>query len=352
MTQNRLIPEIKRRIAMVKKSASTSAPMARTILLATLTCLIVPASVAAQVPKAKVGTLSAPSTSSWMVAVMEGKQFDIKNGVDVEWVEQPSTASLYNDFAAGSYPMATGGIMTYANQYARGVKAKLFATYQLFGTSVIVNTERGPDIRSLKDLNGKEIAAPLASENYKAMTIYMLWSGVDLKSLKTRNFEQPGVAAELKSPTGTAPAGVVFAQLPTRLVMDEPKKFKDLVSTDELEKLWRQKTGTEYNWLLGWAVQDDFARNNPDLLQRVHNAMKETVEWFNANTDEALKLVAKKTKDPIPILQETVKAGRVKFLQMTAESQEKAIMELLKVSVPLGYVTKLPDAAFFHRGLR
>ena len=134
--------------------------------------------------------------------------------------------------------------------------------------------------------------------------------------------------------------------------MDEPKKFKDLVSADELEKLWRQKTGTEYNWLLGWAVQDDFARNNPDLLQRVHNAMKETVEWFNANTDEALKLVAKKTKDPIPILQETVKAGRVKFLQMTAESQEKAIMELLKVSVPLGYVTKLPDAAFFHRGLR
>jgi hypothetical protein len=26
----------------------------------------------------KVGTLGAPSTSSWMVAIMEGKQFDIK----------------------------------------------------------------------------------------------------------------------------------------------------------------------------------------------------------------------------------------------------------------------------------
>src|SRR3990167_8031513 len=227
---------------MMNKPISSRTVITKIVLLATLTCLIVPASVAAQVPKAKVGTLAAPSTSSWMVAVMEGRQFDIKNGVDVEWVEQPSTASLYNDFAAGSYPMATGGIMTYANQYARGVKAKLFATYQLFGTSVIVNTERGPDIRSLKDLNGKELAAPLASENYKAMTIYMLWSGVDLKSLKTRNFEQPGVAADLRSPTGTAPAGIVWAQLPTRLVMDDPKKFKDLVSMDELEKLWRQKT--------------------------------------------------------------------------------------------------------------
>ena len=326
--------------------------VANMIWVAAIACLIIPLPAMAQVPKVKVGTLGAPSTSSWMVAIMEGRQIDIKNGVDLEWVEQPSTASLYNDFAAGSYPIATGGMMTYANQYARGVKAKLFATYQLFGTSVIVNTERAPNILALKDLNGKDLAAPLASENYKAMTIYMLWSGVDLKSLKTRNFEQPGVAAELRSPAGTAPAGVVWAQLPTRLVTEDPKKFKDLVSTEDLEKMWKQKTGTDYHWLLGWAVSDDFVRNNPALLQRVHSAMKETVEWFNGNTDEALKLVAKKTKDPVSILQETVKAGRVKFLQTTAESQEKALMELFKLSVPLGYVTKLPDAGFFYRGLR
>jgi len=326
--------------------------VANMIWVAAIACLIIPLPAMAQVPKVKVGTLGAPSTSSWMVAIMEGRQIDIKNGVDLEWVEQPSTASLYNDFAAGSYPIATGGMMTYANQYARGVKAKLFATYQLFGTSVIVNTERAPNILALKDLNGKDLAAPLASENYKAMTIYMLWSGVDLKSLKTRNFEQPGVAAELRSPAGTAPAGVVWAQLPTRLVTEDPKKFKDLVSTEDLEKMWKQKTGTDYHWLLGWAVSDDFGRNNPALLQRVHSAMKETVEWFNGNTDEALMLVAKKTKDPVSILQETVKAGRVKFLQTTAESQEKALMELFKLSVPLGYVTKLPDAGFFYRGLR
>ena len=242
--------------------------------------------------------------------------------------------------------------MTYANQYARGVKLKMLATYQLFGTSIIVNTERAPEIVSLKDLSGKELAAPLASENYKAMTLYLVWSGVDLKSLKTRNFEQPGVAAELRSPAGAAQAGVVWAQLPTRLVTENPKKFKDLISNEELEKLWKQKTATEHHWLLGWAVSDDFARSNPALLQRVHSAMKETVEWFNANTDEAIKLVSKKTKDPLPILKETVSAGRVKFLQTTAESQEKALMELFKLSVPLGYVTKLPDAGFFYRGLR
>ena len=337
---------------MLKKTSHGNGFIAHLLWLATVTCLTLPFPASAQVPKVKVGTLAPPSTSSWMVAIMEARKIDLKNGVDIEWVEQPSTASLYNDFAAGSYPIATGGMMTYANQYARGVKLKLLATYQLFGTSVIVNTERAPNILTLKDLNGKVIAAPLASENYKAMTIYMLWAGVDLKSLKTRNFEQPGVAAELKSPAGTAPAGVVWAQLPSRLVIEDPKKFKDLISNEDLEKLWKEKTGTEHHWLLGWAVNDDYAAKNASLLQRVHSAMKETVDWFNANTDEAVKLVSKKTKDTVPVLTETVKAGRVIFLQTSAESQEKSIMALLKVSAQLGYVSKLPDSAFFYRGLK
>ncbi|MBI2087947.1 MAG: ABC transporter substrate-binding protein [Deltaproteobacteria bacterium] len=337
---------------MLKKTFPGNVSIGKMVWVAAIACLTIPIPATAQVPKVKVATLASPSTGAWMAAIMEARQIDIKHGVDVEWIEQPTLPSLYNDFAAGSYPIATGGMMTYANQYARGVKLKFFATYQLFGTSVIINTERAPDIRSLKDLGGKEMAATLASENYKAMTIYLLWAGVDLKSLKTRNFAHPGVAAELRSPTGTAQAGVLWGELPTSVVMADPKKFKDIVSVDELEKLWRQKTGTEHHWLLGSAVQDDFARSNAALLQRVYSAMKEAVDWFNEHTDEALKLVSEKTKNPVPVLSETVKAGRVKFLTTTAESQEKAIMELLKISAHLGFVTKLPDAGFYYRGLR
>jgi ABC-type nitrate/sulfonate/bicarbonate transport system substrate-binding protein len=201
-------------------------------------------------------------------------------------------------------------------------------------------------------LNGKEIAAPLASENTKAMDIYLKWAGVDLKSLKVKNFEQPGVVAELKSPTGSAVAGIVFSQVPTRLVMDEPKKFKDLVSADELDNLWRQKTGTEYHWLLGWVAQDDFAKENKELLQKTHNAMKETIDWFNKNSEEALEIVAKKTKESVPVLRETIKAKRVRFMQLTAESQEKALVELFKQGADIGMIAKVPDANFFYRGLR
>jgi ABC-type nitrate/sulfonate/bicarbonate transport system substrate-binding protein len=305
-----------------------------------------------QIPKLKIGTLGVPSTSVWMVAVLVAKRFDLKNGIDIEWVEQPSTAAVYNDFAAGSYPVATGGVISYANQYARGVKPRLFATYQIFGTSVIVNTERGAGINSLKDLNGKEIAAPLASENTKAMELYLKWAGVDLKSLKIKNFEQPGVVAELRSPTGSAVAGIVFSQVPTRLVMDDAKKFKDLVSADELDAMWKQKTGTDFHWLLGWAAHDDFAKENRELLQRTHNAMKETIEWFGKNQEEALEIVAKKTKESVPVLRETIKAKRVRFQQLTAESQEKSLTELFKLGVESGMIAKMPDANFFYRGLK
>jgi|RhiMetdeSRZDD1v2_1073273.scaffolds.fasta_scaffold568514_2 NitT/TauT family transport system substrate-binding protein len=324
------------------------------IVLFSLTLFIAPQRVHSQtqVPKLKIGTLGAPSTSVWMVSVLVAKRFDLKNGIDIEWVEQPTTAAVYNDFAAGSYQVATGGVISYANQYARGVKSKLFATYQIFGTSVIVNNERGAGIDAPKDLNGKEIAAPLASENTKAMEIYLKWAGVDLKSLKIKNFEQPGVVAELKSPTGSAVAGIVFSQIPTRLVMDDPKKFKDLISADELDAMWKQKTGTDHHWLLGWAAHEDFAKDNRELLQRTHNAMKETIDWVSKNQDEALDIVAKKTKESVPVLRDTLKAKRVRFQQLTAESQEKALMELFKLGVDGGMIAKLPDGNFFYRGLK
>jgi|SRR6476469_2532958 ABC-type nitrate/sulfonate/bicarbonate transport system substrate-binding protein len=324
------------------------------IVLFSLTLFIAPqrAHSQTQVPKLKIGTLGVPSTSVWMVSVLVAKRFDLKNGIDIEWVEQSTTAAVYNDFAAGSYQVATGGVISYANQYARGVKSKLFATYQIFGTSVIVNRERGPGINSPQDLNGKEIAAPLSSENTKAMEIYLKWAGVDIKSLKIKNFEQPGVVAELKSPTGSAVAGIVFSQIPTRLVMDDPKKFKDLLSADELDALWKQKTGTDHHWLLGWAAHEDFARDNRELLQRTHNAMKETIDWVSKNQEEALEIVAKKTKESVPVLRETMKAKRVRFQQLTAESQEKALMELFKLGVESGMIAKLPDVNFFYRGLK
>jgi ABC-type nitrate/sulfonate/bicarbonate transport system substrate-binding protein len=324
------------------------------IVLFSLTLFIAPqrAHSQTQVPKLKIGTLGVPSTSVWMVSVLVAKRFDLKNGIDIEWVEQPTTAAVYNDFAAGSYQVATGGVISYANQYSRGVKSKLFATYQIFGTSVIVNRERGPGINSPQDLNGKEIAAPLSSENTKAMEIYLKWAGVDIKSLKIKNFEQPGVVAELKSPTGSAVAGIVFSQIPTRLVMDDPKKFKDLLSADELDALWKQKTGTDHHWLLGWAAHEDFARDNRELLQRTHNAMKETIDWVSKNQEEALEIVAKKTKESVPVLRETMKAKRVRFQQLTAESQEKALMELFKLGVESGMIAKLPDVNFFYRGLK
>ena len=134
--------------------------------------------------------------------------------------------------------------------------------------------------------------------------------------------------------------------------MDDPKKFKDLISADELDTMWKQKTGTDYHWLLGWAAHEEFARDNRELLQRTHNAMKETIDWVSKNQEEALEIVAKKTKESVPVLRETIKAKRVRFQQLTAESQEKALMALFKLGVESGMIAKLPDGNFFYRGLK
>jgi hypothetical protein len=39
-------------------------------------------------------------------------------------------------------------------------------------------------------------------------------------------------------------------------------------------------------------------------------------------------------------------------MQLTAESQEKALTELFKQGVDIGMIAKLPNANFFYRGLK
>ena len=71
---------------------------------------------------------------------------------------------------------------------------------------------------------------------------------------------------------------------------------------------------------------------------------------MSKNQEEALEIVAKKTKESVPVLRETIKAKRVRFQQLTAESQEKALMALFKLGVESGMIAKLPDGNFFYRG--
>jgi len=305
----------------------------------------------AELKKVTISTLAPPSTSSWITFIIEELELDKKHGLDIEFVMQPSVRALYTDFPAGKYKVSTGGMLTFARMRLEGVPIKIFVTYQLFGTTVVVNTERAPDVKTLKDLEGKLVAGPLAAENLKAMQIYMKLLGVDLDKIKFQNFGHAATATELRSPTGRAVAGIMWAQLPSILELEEPKKFKAITSVAELENVWKEKTGTRHHWLLGFAIWEDLLKEDPDLAQRIYETFRDAVGFMRDFPDETIKIVSEKTKIPENVLWDATEKGRLKFLVKPAHTESDDIFKLYNIAVEMGFLDKLPPKDILYTGI-
>ncbi|MEM4303246.1 MAG: ABC transporter substrate-binding protein [Candidatus Caldarchaeum sp.] len=302
--------------------------------------------------KVTVGTLGPPSQSSWIVFIVEELGLDKKYGLDIEWVLQPSTTALYQDFAAGKYKVSTGGMMTFANMYLRGVPIKIFITYTLFGTAIIVNKERGPDVNSVKDLEGKIVAGPLTAENLRAMQMYMRWLGADLSKIQFQNFEHLAVPTELTSPTGRAVAGIAWETIPSRLELQDPAKFKVLYSIPELDAVWQKNTGTQYHWLLGFAAYEEVIKADPDVLQKIYLIFREATNYIRDFPDEAMKIIVKNTNISEELLKDAFNKGRLRFLVKPIHTEMNAVKQLFKVANDLGFINGIPDDNIFYKDLK
>ncbi|MCS7143369.1 MAG: ABC transporter substrate-binding protein [Aigarchaeota archaeon] len=329
---------------------------ARTVTTTVVTTRTVPVTVtatpAANLTKIAVGLLAPPSQGSWPALIIQELGLDRKYGIEIEWVFQPGTAALYNDFTAGRYKIGHGGFMTFANMYARGVPAKVFATLTLFGTALIINKERAPDVNTVRDLEGKLVAGPLAAENTRAMQVYMRWLGADLARIQFQNFEHAAVVTELTAPTGRAVAGIGWETVPSRLEMQDPRKYVSLFTIQQLEQVWRERTGTKYHFLLGIAAWDEVLRTQPAIVERVYLAHRDAAKFIMDFPEEALKIISRRTGVAEDILRDAFEKDRLRFLVKPAHMEKDSILKLLTETNRLGFVERVPDDAFFYTGIR
>jgi hypothetical protein len=123
-----------------------------------------------QVPKLKIGTLGAPSTSVWMVGI----------GRETVRLEKRHRHRMgqATDHGRGLQRLCRRlipGRYRWRHQLCQPVRAwreiEIVRHLSNFRHIRDREHERESEINAPKDLNGKEIAAPLASENTKAMEI-------------------------------------------------------------------------------------------------------------------------------------------------------------------------------------
>jgi hypothetical protein len=140
--------------------------------------------------KLSIVVFGAPSLGAFMPPVIKAKKFDAANRLDIDFAER--TPDAYTaQFNSGEFKLGgSAALLTVGLADIRGVKVKyLFNLFDLWGAVV---TSR-PEIKSLKDLEGRQLAAARATTNFVMFQFFARQAGVDVSKIEVVNTATPGL---------------------------------------------------------------------------------------------------------------------------------------------------------------
>ena len=184
----------------------------------------------------------------------------------------------------------------------RGVKVTyLFNLFDFWGAVV---TSR-PDVKTLKDLEGKDIAAAKGTTNYVMFDWFARQLGTDTAKLSVVNTATPGLI------------GYALADRAAAVQLWEPAYTTLISKKSEIRTIdigiadsWKKFTGSRNIPYLGVAAHISWVEKNPTLVPKLYAAYKEASEWVTAHPDDAAKLIAPKgTPDDQKAIADLIRAN-------------------------------------------
>ena len=227
---------------------------------------------------------SAPSLGAFMPPVIKAKKLDHANGLDITFQER--TPDAYTaQFNSGEFKVGgSATLLTIGLADSRGVKVKyLFNLFDFWGTVV---TSR-PEIKTLKDLEGKQLAGARATTNYVMFEFFAKKLGVDVSKIQVVNTATPGLVGYALA--DRADAVQIWEPAYTLLLAKKPA-IRTLDSN--FQATWKAFAGGTRIPYLGVGAHADWVEQNPALVGKLYATYKAAAEWIAKNPDEAAPLVA------------------------------------------------------------
>ena len=297
-----------------------------------------PAPVQAQAPtKLSIVVFGFPSLGAFMPPVIKAKKFDTANGLDIDFVERPPTAYT-TQFNSGEFKVGgSAALLTVGLADERGVKVKyLFNLFDFWGGVV---TSR-PEIKSVKDLEGKEVAAARATTNYQMFSFLAKKLGADVSKMKVVNTAPPGLVGYAVA--DRAAAVQLWEPAYTLLKAKKPGiRLLDL----QMDKSWKAFAGSTEIPYLGVAAHTDWIEANQAVIPKLYAAYKAAGEYIVKHPEEAAKIIApKSTAADQAALVGLIKANdRLGMNVAGAHSLSKQIEGVYKAGIDVGYLKKMPS---------
>jgi len=293
---------------------------------------------AAQAPsKVTIVIFGFPSLGAFMPPVIKAQKLDTKNGLDIEFVERPPDAYT-TQFNSGEFKVGgSAAVLTVGLADARGVKVKyLFNLFDFWGTVV---TSR-PEVKTVKDLEGKQLAAAASTTNFVMFEFFAKKLGMDPSKVQVVNTAPPGLV------------GYALADRADAIQLWEPaytllkSKKPDIRALDtSITTTWKSFAGGERIPYLCVAAHSDWIEQNQALIPKLYATYKEAGEFIAKNPEEAVALIAPKSSpEDRAALVSLIKANdRLGMSVVPAGDVAKQIDAVYRAGVDVGYFKSMPS---------
>jgi len=311
------------------------------LLLATV--LVSPLS-AQELPKLSIVVFGPPSLGAFLPPVIKAQKLDEKNGLSITFEER--TPDAYTaQFNSGEFKLGgSASLLTVGLADIRGVKVTyLFNLFDFWGTVV---TSR-PEVKSVKDLEGKDLAAAKGTTNYLMFDWFARQLGADPAKFSVVNTATPGLVGYALADRATAVQ--LWEPAYTTLHSKKPEiRMIDL----KIAESWNKATGSKNIPYLGVAAHIDWAEKNKNLIPKLYAAYKEAGEWTAAHPDDAARLImAKGTDDDRKAIADLIRANdRLGMNIRTAAEVGKEIRSVYEAGKSIAFLPSDPSAATIYDG--
>ena len=316
---------------------------AATVAAASVVALAQPAK---PLPTITVSAFNPPSLGAFIPPIIKAKGFDKANGFTLEMAYKPSD-TYQVDYASGRDQV--GGSSTFiseARRVGQGVETlALFNIFDYFAAVVTTN----PQIKTFKDLEGKQIAADTPTTAWGMGQWFLLKSGVDMSKVRVMSQGSPAMVVAIQANRVDA----VWVSEPTYSVLMHGANADKLHGVPADAALWKQLTGLSPLPFLGVSAHKAWLAKNKDQAQALYMAYKQAGEWANANPADAAKAIAEATKLNVRALEEALKSGRLGLHVQPAVNGKDTVLAALQLALQAKQVEKVPAAdTFFYTGLK
>lgn len=313
--------------------------------IACISTLVAASPSRAQAPEPlSIVVFGAPSLGAFLPPVIKAQKLDLKHGLAIKFEER--TPDAYTaQFNSGEFQVGgSAALLTVGLADARGVKVTyLFNLFDYWGAVV---TSR-PDVKELKDLEGKDIAAAKGTTNYVMFDWFARQLGVDTGKFSVVNTATPGLV------------GYAMADRAAAIQLWEPaystltSKKPDVRTIDlKIADSWKKFTGSSSIPYLGVAAHVAWVEKNRNLIPRLFAAYKEAADWVAANPEAASKLILPKgTPDDQKAIAALIQHNdRLGMNVRWASDLRKEINSVYAAGKSIAFLPADPSPATIHEG--